>query len=309
MLYQISSSPWVKKSIPVVLTVIAGVGVVGTATLAAIATPKALAKKEEAEKEKGSPLTTWETFKSMAPSYIPAVSTGIVTIGAIGGIVADSNRKQAEMAAVIAGGNQIINKISKKYAMLHDTVEQKHPETIKEFDKQNFDDRWNEYIKNKIDHKRAWCGCKCFPDCSGEEWGVPRLFGIEYGNGLVDENGHEIIFFEATPGDVVTAMYNLNGLFHTKGIVYVNDLFGLLNLPKTQLGELLVWDPSVLFDEWESDWIGIYTEDWEMEDDVPQPAVGTIIRFFIPPLAEGYAEGMNIQSLLRPFKPSKMQSI
>lgn len=296
MLYQINSSPWVKKVVPAVLAIAAGAGVVGTATFAAIATPKAIEKKNEAEKKKGESLTAWEKFKVMAPSYIPAAGIGIATIGAIGGIISDSNKKQAEMATLIAGGNQIINKISRKYTMLHDKVEEKNPEIIDEFDKKNFDDAWNEYVRKKVNKKEAWCTMKAFPDVCEEGWGEKRMFGIEYGNGLVDENGHEFIFFESTPGDIVTAFYNLNGLYQQDGQKCVNDLFNLLNLSKTQLGELLVWDPDVLIEEWESNWIGFYTEDLEMEDDVPVPAACTMIYFNIPPLAPGYAEGMDIRS-------------
>lgn len=309
MLYQLRSSPWVEKVTPIALTLVAGVGVVGTATLAAVATPKALEKKAEAEKEKGKPLTVWEKFKTMTPSYIPAVGTGIITIGAIGGILLNSSRKQAELATVIAGGNQIINKISKKYGMLHDTVKEKQPDIIEEFDKRNFDDVWNEYVKKKANKKEAWCQMRSFPDVWGDAWGEKRMFGIEYGNGLADENGHEIIFFEATPGDVAVAFYNLNGLYNQDGTKCVNDLFHLLNLPKTQLGELLVWDPNVLWDEWESDWIGYYTEDLELEDDVPVPATCTMIYFQIPPLAEGYADGVGIQDMLHPAESLKLQSV
>ena len=309
MIYQLDSSPWVKKVIPVALTIAASVGVAGTATLAAMATPKALEKRDAAEKEKGEPLTNWEKFKVMVPSYIPAAGVGIATLGAIGGLVIDSNRKQAELATVIAGGNQIINKISRKYGMLHDTVKEKQPQIIEEFDKKNFDDAWNEYVRKKVNKKEAWCMMRSFPDVCGELWGEKRMFGIEYGNGLADENGHEIIFFEATPGDVAVAFYNLNGLYHQDGLKRVNDLFHLLNLPKTQLGDLLVWDPNVLYDEWETDWIGYYTEDLEMEDDAPVPATCTMIYFQIPPLAEGYADGMDIPDHLYPTESSKMQVV
>lgn len=308
-MFNVVESMWVKKAVPVVLTVVAGAGCIGTAVLAAKETPKAIEEKAEAEKIKGEPLTTWEKVKAMAPCYIPAAATGAVTIASIAGMAVLNHRQHAELAGLIAGSQHIINRMSQKYALLRNDVQEKHPEIIEEFDKRSFDDKWNEYVQNKLDHKRAWCGSRCFPDCAGEDWGVPRMFGIEYGNGLADENGHEMIFFEATPGDIMTAMYNLNGLFHTKGLVYVNDLFYLLNLPKTQLGDMLVWDPSVLFDEWESDWIGIYTEDWQMEDNVPQPAVGTIIRFHIPPLAEGYAEGMNIPDRNCPAEPSNLQTV
>lgn len=308
-MYTVVESPWLKKTVPIVLTVVAGAGCIGSAVLAAKETPKALEAKAEAEKAKGEPLTTWEAFKAMAPSYIPAAATGAVTIASIAGMAVLNHRQHAELAGLIAGSQHIINRMSQKYALLRNDVQEKHPEIIEEFDKRSFDDKWNEYVQNKLDHKRAWCESRCFPDCAGEDWGVPRMFGIEYGNGLADENGREMIFFEATPGDIVTAMYNLNGLFHTKGLVYVNDLFYLLNLPKTQLGDMLVWDPSVLFDEWESDWIGIYTEDWQMENNVPQPAVGTIIRFYIPPLAEGYAEGMNIPDMNCPAESSNLQTV
>lgn len=309
MNYQIIQSPWLKKAVPIALTAVAGAGVVGTAVLAAKATPGAIEKKEEAERLKGEPLTTWEAFKAMAPSYGYAAGTGLITLGAIGGLVIDNNRKQAELATIVASGNQIINRVSRKYGLLHDTVKEKHPETIKEFDEKNFDDAWNEYVKGKNRKKVGWCGMTAFPDVEGEDWGVPRMMGIEYGNGLADENGHEIIFFEATPADVVCAFYNLNAYYHHEGLIYVNKLFYLLNLPKTDLGDRLVWDPSVLWDEWESDWIGFHTEDLEMEDNVPQPASCTMICFDIPPLAEGYANGMGIQDCLNPSEPSNLQTV
>lgn len=313
MRYEVVNSPWMRKAVPIALTAVAGAGVVGTAVLAAKATPKALEEKNAAEKAKGEPLTTWEKIKAMTPSYLPAAGTGLLTFGAIGGLVIDSNRKQAELASVIAGGNQIINRISRKYGMLRDEVKEKHPEIIKDFDEKTFDDQWNEYVKKRNLKKQAWGFCDALPDTCGEDWGVPRMFGIEYGNGLADENGHEIIFFEATPGDIVTAFYNLNGLFHTSerygGMIYMNQLFRLLNLPKTQLGDMLVWDISVLVDEWETDWIGFYTEDIEMEDNVPQPAACTMIYFHVPPLAEGYKDGIGIPDCLYPAEASNLQTV
>ena len=299
MVYELVPSPWAKKAVPYALTAIAGVGVVGTAVLAATATPKALEKKAEAEKEKGEPLTTWESFKAMFPSYLPAAGTGAVTLASIAGIVLDSNKKQAELAAIVASGNQIINRIGKKYSMLREDVKQKEPEIIKEFDKKSFDDQWNEYVETRL-KKRGYCWGNSLPLENSSEYGETRRFGIEYGNGLTDENGHEFIFFDATPGDIIAAFYNLNGLFRQDGIKKVNDLFKLLNLPKTDLGDRLVWDPNVMWEEWESDFIHFYTEDLPLEDDVPEPAVITMIYFSIPPLAEGYAEGMGIPSCQYP---------
>lgn len=258
---------WFKKLMPSLLAVTAGAGVVGTAVLAAKATPKAIERKEEAEKEKGEPLTGWEKVKVMAPCYIPAAGTGVATIGAIGAMAVSSSHRQAELGGIIAGSNQIINRIGRKYTTLREEVKKKDPEIIQQFDQESLDDKWNEYVKERI-NKRVSCGCRSFPDCSGEAWGEKRMFGIEYGNGLVDENGNEYIFFEATPGDVVTAFYNLNGLYKQNGMQYVNNLFRLLSLPKTDLGSKLIWDPIVLWEEWESDYISFHTEDLTMEDDL-----------------------------------------
>ena len=80
MNYQIIQSPWLKKAVPIALTAVAGAGVVGTAVLAAKATPGAIEKKEEAERLKGEPLTTWEKVRAMTPSYLPAAGAGLVTL-------------------------------------------------------------------------------------------------------------------------------------------------------------------------------------------------------------------------------------
>lgn len=327
MKYEIVNSPWVRKALPIALTAVAGAGVIGTAVLAAKATPAAIEKKEEAEKEKGEPLTTWEKLKAMAPSYLPAAGTGIATLGAIGGLVLDSNKKQAELASIIAGGNQIINRVSKKYHLLREEVKDKRPDIVKEFDQRTFDDQWNEYVKNRNEHKSAWCSVKspvefetsAFWNVSGDAWGEKQMFGIEYGNGLADENGHEMIFFEATPGDVIAAFYNLNLFYQHDGYQTVNDLFQELNLPRTELGKNLVWDPDVLINEWEAYSISFYTEEMPMEDDVPEPATCTMIyydfppeymiedkdtctmiRYDVPPLAKGYAEAMELPDILCP---------
>ena len=298
MRYELISSPWIKKVIPYALTAAAGAGVIGTAVLAAKATLKALEKKAEAEKEKGEELTTWEKFKVMAPSYVPAASAGTATIAAITGIVLDSNAKQAELAAVVTSGNRIIDKISRRHMALREEVKKKDPEVIEEFDKRSLNEQWEAYVKERA-KMRGHCWGESMPINDSSEWNERMLFGIEYGNDLTDENGNQIIFFESTPADVVCAFYNLNGLARTNSlpITRVNDLFHLLHLPKTQLGEELVWDPSVMWYEWETDFIHFITEDIPLEDEsmAPEPAVCRMIYFTIPPLAEGYGEAMGIE--------------
>lgn len=296
------SSPWFKKAAPWILTGMASAGVVGTAVLAAKATPKAIERKEEAEKEKGEELTTWEKVKAMAPSYIPAASVGLATVGSIAGISVMSNKRQAELSALVTGGNQIINRISRKYGALREEVNKKDPEIIKDFDKKTLDDQWEEYVNERMKKKACcWLSGECLPMNDSTEWGERRMWCIEYGNGLADENGHEMIFFETTPGDVLCAFYNLNGIFQQEGIVCVNDLFKFLGLPSTELGRRLTWEYNWMLDEWEQQFIEFFTSDLPLEDDsVPSPATCTMIWFKIPPLAEGYSEGMGIEHCFGP---------
>lgn len=293
------SSPWFKKAAPWILTGMASAGVVGTAVLAAKATPKAIERKEEAEKEKGEELTTWEKVKAMAPSYIPAASVGLATVGSIAGISVMSNKRQAELSALVTGGNQIINRISRKYGALREEVNKKDPEIIKDFDKKTLDDQWEEYVNKRMDKKaRCWMlyGGECLPINDSSEYGETRMFCIEYGNGLADENGHEMIFFEATPGDVLCAFYNINGIYQQESTVRLNELFKFLGLPSTELGRRLTWDSDWLISECQENFIDFFTSDLPLEDEsVPSPAVCTIIRFKNPPLAEGYSEGMHYE--------------
>lgn len=298
----ILSAPWVKKAAPWILTGVAGAGVVGTAVLAAKATPKALDRLEEAEKEKGEELTTWEKFKVAAPSYIPTAGVGAVTLSSIAGMAVLNNKQQVELSAVIAGGNQIINRISRKYGTLREEVEKKDPDILKDFDKKTLDDQWEEYVQERMKKKvHCWLNGECLPIDDSCEWGETRMFAIEYGNGLSDENGHEMIFFEATPGDVLCAFYNLNGIYQQEGVVSVNELFSFLGLPSTELGHRLTWDIDWMLDEWATSFIDFCTTDMPLEDDtVPSPAVCTIIQFNIPPMAEGYSEGMEIADCFGP---------
>lgn len=299
MNYSIISSPWVKKIVPWALTAVSGAGVIGTAYLAAKATPKACEAKSKAENEKGKPLTTWEAVKAMAPSYIPSAISGAITLSSIAGLTLLNNKQTAKLNMMIAGGNHIINQVSKKYNLLRNEVEKKDPDTLKDFDQKILDDQWQEYVLERM-KKRAHCWGECLPLSDSSEYGERRMFCIEYGNGLADENGHELIFFEATPGDVIAAFYNLNGKFRETGIISMNDLFTFLGLPHTDLGKNLVWDENVLFDEWGIDFIDFDTQDMPMEENVPEPVICTMIILKIPPLSEEYAEGMNIPSCVFP---------
>jgi len=299
MNYQLIQSPWLKKILPVTLAATAGAGVIGTAVLTAKATPEALERKAEAEKAKGEPLTTWETVQAMAPSYIPAAGAGIATIASIAGMALVNKNQQAKLAGVIAGGNQIINRVSKKYDALRNEVRENDPELLKRFDVKSLEDEWEPYVKERR-KKKAFCPLECLDMDDPHEWGVPRMWFIEYGHGLEDENGHEGVMFEATPGDVLSALYQLQKKFDDMGYAYFNDLLTFLHLPHTDLGSKLIWEIDAVFNDWETGWLDTYTSTTPLEDDVPEPIVCTELFFYSPPMAEGYAEWAEIPSRLHP---------
>lgn len=85
----------------------AGVGMIVTAYLAAKKTPEAQAKKEAALKEKrerlgdeNAQLTFVESVKAQVGSYIPAIISGMVTLGSLTGseLINKENLKKAENA-------------------------------------------------------------------------------------------------------------------------------------------------------------------------------------------------------------------
>lgn len=82
-----------------ILTGIGCIGVIGTGVLAAVETPKALARLDEAKEQKDAPLTKWETFLNAAPAYIPAVGCAFATIACVLGAHILDKKKQKELIA------------------------------------------------------------------------------------------------------------------------------------------------------------------------------------------------------------------
>lgn len=85
-----------------ILTGFGVIGVIGTAVLAASATPKVVRLLENTEYEKGEPLTKIEKVKLAAPAYIPAAITGMATISCIVGANVLNHKQQASLISAYA---------------------------------------------------------------------------------------------------------------------------------------------------------------------------------------------------------------
>lgn len=85
------------KISPTALTWIGAIGVVTTAVLSAVATPKVLRDLDAATDGKGEALTALETVRVAAPSYIPAAISGLTTLTCIFGADMLNKRRQAAL--------------------------------------------------------------------------------------------------------------------------------------------------------------------------------------------------------------------
>ena len=104
---------FLKRSVPTVLTVLGGIGVIATSIMAVKATPKALKVLEEAIEKKGEELTVVEKIKVVGPVYIPAAVTGVCTLCCMFGANGLNKRQQASLASAYAFINNSYGRIKK----------------------------------------------------------------------------------------------------------------------------------------------------------------------------------------------------
>lgn len=208
---------WQRNS-STVLTCMAGVGVVGTAVLAAKATPKALALIEEAKEEKEDDLTTLETVLVAAPAYIPAVVTGAATLICLFGANALNKRQQAALTSA--------------YALLDNSY--------KEF-KAKVQEVYGEEGLNRIRSEIA----KDHYDESVRTSDEKQLYFDEW-------SGR---WFESTKADVMAAQYELNRIMISDGGVYLNEWYDLVGLELTEAGEFMGWSACYLSEAYWNSWI------------------------------------------------------
>ena len=213
------SKSFLGRNASTILTVIGGIGVVGTAVLAAKATPKAMALVEDAREEKGEELTTWETVKVAGPAYIPAIAVGAGTLMCVFSANILNKRSQAALTSA--------------YALI-DNAYKEYKDKLKEL--------YGEEAHNKIvdaiaiekveDVRVANYNLCSYCDLSVEDGtGEPKLFYDEYSNR----------FFETTIERVINAEYHFNRNFVLRGYAYLNELYEFLGLEPTDYGSKVGW--------------------------------------------------------------------
>lgn len=214
---------FIKRNAATILTCIGSAGVILTTVTAVKATPKALKKLDEAEKEKGEKLTNIEKIKMAGPSYIPTVLIGVGTISCIVGAKVISKRHQAAIVSTYALVDSSFKEYKHKLKELYG--EETHNNVI------------NAIAVEKVDPDLVVKGSYMCSECDlskEESCGEPVLFYEEYGNR----------YFETTIEQVISAEYHLNRNYALRGYTVLNELYEFLGLETTDYGSVLGWAPT-----------------------------------------------------------------
>jgi hypothetical protein len=226
------TASFLKRNSSTILTCIGSAGVVVTAVLAATETPKAVILLEEAKQEKGEDLTKLEAVKTAAPAYIPAVLSGVATIGCVVGANILNHRQQASLMSAYA-------LVENSYKQYRDKVIDLYGEEVDlHIKKEIAKDKYDEVDIDLTEGKQLY-----FDDFSGR-------------------------YFESTPELVQRAEYLLNKEASLHGYVCLNNFYELLDIPPVDGGDELGWSANELQTACWSVWIDFEHEKVLIDDDL-----------------------------------------
>lgn len=214
-----TASRFAKRHGATILTIAGGVGVVATTVTAIKATPKALQKLEEAEKEKGDNLSKWEKVKVAGPTYLPTIAIGAGTVMCVIGVHLLTSRTQANVASAYALLERSYSEYKDKLIELYG--QEAHEEIV--------DAIAAEKAENVGVRTPGYIGqSSLFVD---EQCGETRLFYEPFGER----------FFEATLEQVISAEYHLNRNYNLRGYSVLNEFYDFLGLEPTDYGNEVGW--------------------------------------------------------------------
>lgn len=191
----------------------------GTAIMAAKATPKALRVLEEAKEEKGEDLTVVEKVVVAGPKFVPAIIVGAATVTCIFGANVLNKRKQAALISAYALIDKSYNEYKDKLKELYG--EETHQNIVDSI----------AIEKAKDTHINASSICTMCDTSLEDNYSEPVLFYDTYGSR----------YFEATIEQVIQAEYHLNRNFVLRGYAPLNELYDFLGLEPTDYGNTVGW--------------------------------------------------------------------
>lgn len=214
-----TASRFVKRNGATILTIAGGVGVVATTITAIKATPKALVKLEEAEKEKGEKLSKWKKVKVAGPTYLPTMVIGASTVMCVIGVHLLTSRTQANVASAYALVEQSYKAYRNKVIEIYG--QEAHEEIVDAIAAERAENvgvNAPGFVSNGSLYVDERCGRN-------------RLFYDEYGDR----------FFETTLEQVISAQYHLNRNYCLRGYSVLNEFYDFLGLEPTDYGNEVGW--------------------------------------------------------------------
>lgn len=211
-----------KQGTSTLLSVIGAVGVIGTAVLAAKATPKAveLIKEDIWYNHDGDPITyaKKEAVKACWKVYIPAAGAAIGTLICIFGASALNRKQQAT--------------ITSSYALLSETYRR-----YKQAAKDMYGEDADEKIEAQMaDEQYISAGGYSLYDPDRDDASEKVLFYDSYSKR----------YFQSTVPAVLNAIYHLNRNLTLRGNASVNEFYGFLGIDPVDESENAVWDMEEL---------------------------------------------------------------
>ena len=208
----------IKKHSSTILCLVAAGGVITTAVLAAKETPKAIQLLSKA-KEENDGLTKTDIVKAVAPAYIPAVITGVLTVTCIFGANVLNKKQQAAITSAYALLSSNYKRYSGKLKELYG--EEAHKNILEAM------------AVEKAEKVPIYAECWC----------------SEYTLGFENTNEEKLLFydsyseryFESTISQVLQAEYHLNRNFAIGRDVTLNDFYLFLGIDKIDGGDDIGW--------------------------------------------------------------------
>lgn len=201
------------KHSPEILTGFGIAGMLTTTVLAVKATPKAMRLLEEKKQELGvDKLTPLEMVKTAGKCYIPAATTGIVSAACMIGATSVNSRRNAVLATAYKVSETAFSEYKEKVV---ETIGEKQERVVQE----------------KIDKDHLERSAATNSEFIVTEKGNTRCYDRTSGR-----------FFLSDIDQIKKAINELNHRLNIDMYVSLNDLYDILGLPDTSLGEILGWN-------------------------------------------------------------------
>lgn len=211
---------FLKKHSSTILSSVGIVGVVATAVTTGKAVTKAEKILERLKEDKGEELTTSETLRAVAPTYVAPVLIGASTIACILGANVLNKRAQASLMSAYA----LVNTSYKEYK---DKLKELYGQ---EAHKNIVESLMVEKAKDvQINAECLMNNCNLELDC--EDKNEKHLFYDEW-------SGR---YFESTIEKVLSAEYHINRNFVLRGHAFLGEFYEFLGLEETEFGNVAGW--------------------------------------------------------------------